>query len=145
MSWLELSYAHAHVRFEFEPSPEAVEIRYQYRVAGVNELRLALPLLFWAGAQGKVDGAEFSIEEELSNLTVKEEVAVVNPAYDSTTRLSVPDQGHTHMLVPLESVGFYNADARRGKLASLFVLGMVETVLEDPGKNGSGLWQLAVE
>ncbi|MFW6159062.1 MAG: hypothetical protein ACOC8E_06880 [Planctomycetota bacterium] len=136
-SWLELVFAHATVRFEVEPHADGLAIRYSYRAAGVEELRVALPLVVWEGGRVLADGRPVEPATEPARLPVERRVTVEQALFDAAATLAVPDVGRTRVIFPL-------GGTEPGYGPAFLSLAFVETVLETPGREGAGEWRLEV-
>ncbi|MFO7897586.1 MAG: hypothetical protein R6V58_00830 [Planctomycetota bacterium] len=136
-SWLELVFAHATVRFEIEPDGEALAIRYRYRAAGVEELRVAVPMVVWDGGHVLADGRPVEPEAQPAELAIERRVTVEQALFAATATLTVPEAGRTHVVFPLGAT-------EPGYGPTLLSLALVETVLPDAGREGAGQWTLDV-
>ena len=143
-AWLELVFAHATVRFEFEPLGAELAIRYTYRAVGVEELRIALPVLLWEGAKGFADGRLLPPGGEAGTFGVEQAVVVECPLFGTEVTLSIPGAGNSRVLYPLAPMQSYIEAGGKKLPAEHFSLAFVETVLSEPGRSGSGEWRLKV-
>jgi len=147
-AWLELTFAHATVRYEIEPDGDDVAIRYNYRTFGVEELRLALPLVLWRGAACLVDGATLDgprEQQEPNVVEVMREVAVNCPLFGTKATLTVPEAGAARVRFPLWPIRSYGPLFDDERFDSFFAIAQVETVLAPPPRSGAGAWTLRVQ
>jgi hypothetical protein len=146
VSWLKLVFAHATVRFEIEPQGDELTIRYMYETMGVRELRLTLPLVLWrSGATCHVDGRPLDgpvDQQEPSETSVEREVSAECPLFGTTTLLTVPSEGRSLARFPLWPLRSYGPLFEDERFESFFTMAQVETVIENPGRTGSGEWTL---
>lgn len=164
-SWLELVFAHATVRFELTPRARDVDIRYSYEAIGLEELKVALPLVLWRGARGFADGRALPAPkparrkasagrmndnggamsgEPFSTVNVTRAVTVESPCFDTTLTLTVPKAGKTLVLWPLWPLRTYGELFPKERFESFFSIALVETTLANPGRSGSGAWRLSI-
>ena len=143
-SWLELVFAHATVRFEIEPDPQGLAVRYEYRAEGVEELRVALPLVVWEGGRVLTDNNPVGPEAELVEFPVARQVEVDQPLFGARTTLTVPAAGATRITFPIRSIQSYTTQATEKEPPGIFAIAFVETVLDVPGRSGAGEWKLVV-
>lgn len=144
-SWLELVFAHATVRFELVPAPDRLLIRFHYRAIGLEELRLALPLVLWRGARAFADDRPLSTTRTGRSAPARRDLRVECPLFGTRTTLTLPTSGRSHVLFPLWPVRTYGRLFQRENFDSFFSIALVETVLQRPGRSGSGEWRLTVE
>jgi hypothetical protein len=140
-AWLELVFAHATVRFDVEPNGSGLLIRYEYRATGVEELRLALPLLAWEDAAVTADGRPMNSAGQ----PVEREVRVETPLFGTRTILTVPDAGRTRVLALASPMQSYREAEGKKSPRGTFTLAPIETVFDKPDRSGAGTWRLRVE
>ena len=145
VSWLEVVFAHATARFELQPTDGALVVRCRYTAFGIEELRLALPMLLWEDATLAVDGRRIEAGEQAADLTADREVAVDTPLFGTRAVLDVPAAGRTHVVYPVQPMRSYSRARERKLPAGFFALAFVETVLDDPGRSGAAEWRVRVE
>ncbi len=143
--WLELVFAHATVRFEIEPTGAELAVRYSYQSIRLEQLRVALPMLLWDAAKGFADGRELELTPEPTEVEVERDVVVECSLFGTKATLSVPEAGDTRVLFPLAPMQSYREPAAQRVPGGFFWLALVETVLDEPGRSGSGEWRLRVE
>ena len=73
------------------------------------------------------------------------EVVVETPACGTRTVLTLPEGRDARVVWPLEPVRTYGKLFPEESFDSFFRMASVETVISDPGREGSGLWTLVVE
>ena len=149
VSWLELTFAHATVWFEVEPAGDQVNIRYRYRTCGVQELRIALPLVLWRTARCLADERALDgpgEQQEPSVVEVQRDVAVECPLFGTRATLTIPAEGKTRVRFPLEPLRSYGPLFRPEdeRFESFFAMAQVETTLAAPERSGRGEWTLRV-
>jgi len=143
--WLELAFAHATVRFEIKPDGAELDIRYSYESIHLEQLRVALPVLVWDTARGFADGRELEPSREPTEVEVERDVVVECPLFGTRATLSVPQAGATRVLFPLAPPQSYHEAEPEKTPRGFFSLALVETILDEPGRSGSGKWRLRVE
>jgi hypothetical protein len=147
-SWLELTFANCSVRFELEPSGDEMVIGYRYRQLGLKELRLALPMVVWRTATALAGGKKLAADAQVAEPVFAEtgrEFVVETPLFGTTAKLSLPEEGRGRAVWPLEPVRTYGALFPEERFESFFRMALVETVVENPPREGSGEWRLKVE
>jgi len=144
-AWLELVFAHATVRFALEAFDTELVIRYTYEARGVEQLRVALPMLLWEDARAVADARPLTLSEQPAEVAVERQVAVEAPLFGATVILSVPAPGRTRVLYPAAPARRYRGHHGNEVPEGFFTLAFVETVLDGPGRSGSGEWRLRVQ
>ena len=144
-AWLELDFAHAAIRFECAPRRDALTVAYRYRAMGAREIRVALAMMLWETASVRVNGRELPRTPQPVDIATSGDVVVECPLYGSRNILTVPKQGCSRVLFPLNLMEEYQAPAEQERMRSPFAIAFVETVLTDPGERGSGEWTVRVE
>jgi hypothetical protein len=147
-TWLEVVFAHCTLRFDLQPAGDEMVIAYSYRQLGLEELRLAMPMLVWRSGKALVGGEELPADARVAE-PVKPDVAgrfvVETPLFDSKATLTLPEEGASRVIWPLEPVRTYGQLFDEENFSSFFRIALVETVIEKPEREGSGEWRLRVE
>ncbi|MHC4914089.1 MAG: hypothetical protein ACYTGB_01240 [Planctomycetota bacterium] len=146
-SWLELTYASCTVRFELAPAGDEMVVGYTYRQLGLNELRLAMPVVLWRTARGLAGEKEIPADAAVAEpvlLETGEEFVVETPLLGTTATLKLPAEGKGRVVWPLEPVRTYGKLFDEELFESFFRMALVETVIESPPREGSGEWRLGV-
>lgn len=143
--WLELVFAHALVRFQIECAGDRIRIGYRYQAVRLKEMRLALPLVLWRSATAHTLGRALAESGETTVVPAGESVTVDTPAFGTRTTLTLPEGHPSRIVWPLDPVRTYGSLFPNERFSSFFRMALVETVIDDPGAEGSGHWTLRVE
>jgi hypothetical protein len=147
-AWLEVVFAHCTVRFELRPRGEEMVIACSYRQLGLEELRLAMPVVLWRTARGLAGGKELPADARVAEplqIDFDGNFTVETPLFGTVSTLSPPGGLRTRAVWPLEPVRTYGQLFDVERFESFFRMALVETIIEKPGREGRAEWRLSVE
>ena len=135
------------MRFEIRPAGGGLSVGCSWRQLGLEQLRLALPVVLWRTARATAGG------RPLPNATVADpatvefagEFVVETPLFGTRATLTPPREGASRAIWPLEPVRTYGKLFEREGFESFFRMALVETVLERPARRSRLAWRLDVE
>ncbi len=143
---LALHFAHGSVRFAVDfDSDTTVRIEATWDVRQVKRLCLQLPLVFWRGADLRIDGATTPAGGAAGGpWEVSRQVEARGGFFGRRVTLFVPEGVPARVHYPLGTLKYYIDPVEPDKVEPLFAMALVSSQWTAPTETGSAAWTCMV-